>query len=106
MKAIIKALCFLLLISFAWPGQAEGMSSASFTVEAAGVSSGGGPAVGTSFRTYSILGQSTPIRIGANPSSASFRNYPGLLYLFEAALPGMNRGFLPAIFQLLLLGDE
>jgi hypothetical protein len=104
MKALISILSLLFLFS---PVQAAEMSSASFTMEAAGFSSGGGPSAGSSFRTNTTLGQSTPLMLKTYPNSASFRNFPGLRYqLEEYGVLEIKHGFLPSIFQLLLLDED
>ena len=103
MKVLISILCLFFLFS---PVQASEMSSASFTLEAAGFSSGGGPSAGSSFRTNTTLGQSTPLRLAAYPESTSFRNYPGLRYQIEEyGILGISKGFLPGIYLLLLDED-
>jgi hypothetical protein len=79
------------------------MSSASFSLVAAGFSSGGAPCSSASFKMTATLGQSTPLRLTAYPDSPSFRNFPGLRYQLENyGSLGANHGFLPGIFMLLL----
>ena len=110
MKALISILFLLFLFSPAGPVQAAEMSSASFTMEAAGFSSGGGPSAGSSFRTNTTLGQSTPLRLKTYPKSSTFKNLPGLRYQLEDVegmeITEFGKGFLPSIYQLLLLDED
>jgi hypothetical protein len=110
MKALISILFLFFLFSPAGPVQAAGMSSASFIVEADGLSCGGRPVASTSFRTTTTLGQSTPLRLKTYPKSSFFRNLPGLRYQLEDVegmeITEFGKGFLPSIYQLLLLDED
>jgi hypothetical protein len=110
MKALISILSLLFLFSPAGPVQAAEMSSATFIVEADGLSCGGRPAFSASFRTTITLGQSTPLRLKTYPKSFTFRNLPGLRYQLEDVegmeITEFGKGFLPSIYQLLLLDED